>query len=335
VQASFALQAGISKMNSLQLEKIGSLKLRQAHIPEINSNEILLKVTHCSVCRTDAKMWERGQRDLVLPRILGHEICGISESGKRFVVWPGKACGQCRQCRRGAENLCREMQIMGFHKDGGFAEYAAVPESSLIPISDKLPGNIASLAEPLSCAINALEQAEVEKKDRVLIYGAGPVGLMTALAVRAAEAYPFVKEISLNKLVRSEVFRRQVGIECVTDVDNNTSDFDVVINAAPSRDTFLKGLADLRPGGCFCLFSGLTDDSPIPVSVINEIHYRQLGITGAYGCTREQMRSALKLLSDYKEDIRLLIDDHIELEDVPVVLPKILGGQALKFIVKL
>ncbi|QTA87646.1 alcohol dehydrogenase catalytic domain-containing protein [Desulfonema magnum] len=323
-------------MNSLQLEKIGSLKLKPSPLPEISSGEILLKVTHCAVCRTDAKMWERGQRDLVLPRILGHEICGVSEqSKKRFVVWPGKACGHCQQCRRGSENLCREMEIMGFHKDGGFAEYAAVPESSLIPVPDDLAGNIASLAEPLACTLNALEQAKVRKGDRVLIYGAGPVGLMAGLAAHAQKAFPFIKDISPEKLRRSADFQKQIRIENADASPDNPGGFDVVINAAPSQDTFLKGLSDLRHGGRFCLFSGLTDESPVPVAVVNEIHYRQLQVTGAYGCTRLQMKNALKLLSAYKDEMCLLIDDHIELAQVPAVLPKILEGQALKFIVKL
>jgi len=319
-------------MNALQLEKIGSLHLKETHTPETNPGEILLKVTHCAVCRTDAKMWERGQRDLVLPRVLGHEICGVSEeSGERFAVWPGIACGHCEECSRGAENLCREMQITGFHKDGGFAEYVAVPESSLIPIPDDLPGEIASLAEPLACAINGLRQIRVREGERILIYGAGPVGLLTGLTVRARNASPFIREIRPDRLTRSKVFRDRIGVTCAE--DSKEDRFDAAINAAPSSDTFSQGLSALRRGGRFCLFSGLTDDQPIPVSVVNEIHYRQLRIAGAYGCTAAQMKAALNVLADHKNDVKLLIEDHITLEQVPNILPKILAGEAFKFVV--
>ncbi|MCP4104625.1 MAG: alcohol dehydrogenase catalytic domain-containing protein [Desulfobacteraceae bacterium] len=320
-------------MISLQLEKIGSLKLKKKPVPEANPGEILLKVSHCALCRTDAKMWERGQRDLVLPRILGHEICGFSEtSGKRFVVWPGKACGYCKQCKAGAENLCREMQIMGFHKDGGLAEYAAVPESSLIPIPDDLPGDIASLAEPLACTINAIQQAKVKTEDRVLIFGAGPVGLLMGLAVHTQEAYPFIRDINPDRFIQSEKFCNKIGIQC--DSEQSESGFDAVINAASSTDTFLNGIPELNDAGCFCLFSGLTDNNPIPASLINEIHYRQLTITGAYGCTGLQMEKAVKILSDNKNKVKLLIEAHIRLENVSPVLPGIAAGQALKYIVE-
>ncbi len=322
-------------MNSLQLEKIGSLKLKKTPVPKPNPGEVLLKVSHCTLCRTDAKMWERGQRDLVLPRILGHEICGFSEaSGKRFVVWPGKACGYCKQCKTGTENLCREMQIMGFHKDGGLSEYVAVPESSLIPVPDDLPGDIASLAEPLACAINALQQAKAKAGDRVLIFGAGPVGLLMALGVHAQGAYPFIREINPDRFIQSEKFCNKIGIKCDSEQSGSGSGFDAVINAASSTDTFLNGIPELNDAGCFCLFSGLTDDKPIPVSLINEIHYRQLRIVGAYGCTGPHMEKAVKILSDNKNEVKLLIQGHIRLENVSLVLPEIAAGKALKYIVE-
>jgi len=125
-------------MNSLILEKIIAFNYQKIPIPAVSSDiafgvgsgEIFLKITHCAVYKTDARMWKIGQRDLVVPRILGHEICGYETDGrKRFVVWPNKACGTCVQCKQGMENLCEMMEITGFYKNGGFAEYVAVQKS--------------------------------------------------------------------------------------------------------------------------------------------------------------------------------------------------------------
>ncbi len=111
-------------MKSLQLVKTGSLVRKDIPIPVPGADETLLNVTRCAICRTDAKMWGKGHRDLIMPRVLGHEICGIDEkTGRRYALWPGKACGCCGQCRTGSENLCSSMRITGFHTDGGFAEY--------------------------------------------------------------------------------------------------------------------------------------------------------------------------------------------------------------------
>ena len=320
-------------MNLLQLEKTGSLKLKQGPVPKAGNDEVIVKVTHCALCRTDAKMWKSGQRDLVLPRVLGHEICGvIKECKKSFVVWPGSACGHCRQCKAGRENLCSKMKILGFHKDGGLAEYVVAPKSSLLPVPDNLPGDVACLAEPLSCTINALEMANVSAGEKVLIYGAGPVGLMAALAVKAQGAYPFITDINNARLTMTENFQNKAGIAGA--VKASGPDFDVVINAAPSLDTFVKGIDNLISGGCFCIFSGFTDKDSVSCAVINEIHYRQLKVVGAYGCTRRQMEKALIILGKYKDEVKLLLEGHIVLEQVSSVLPKILAGRALKYVVE-
>ena len=317
-------------MKALRLKDIGALELAEIEIPRADGDRTLLKVTHCAVCRTDAKMWRIGHRDLVLPRVLGHEICGFSEKlGRRAVVWPGRACGRCDPCLGGLENLCREMRIIGFHEDGGFAEVVRVPESSLVEIPDDLPGDVAALSEPLACALNALRQARVAAGDDVLIYGAGPVGLLTALAVRARGARPFLKEINPRRLRQIEPFRRRIGAGLF-----ETRTYDVVFNAAPSTDAFTDGLARLKAGGRFCLFSGLTDDGSAPAAVLNEIHYRQLRVSGAYGCTRSQMESALKILSAFKREAARLIEARVPLAAVPSVLPAILEGLALKTVVE-
>ena len=321
-------------MKSLELEKIGSLKLISKPLPEAGPDESLLRVTHCAVCRTDAKMWKMGQRDLVLPRILGHEICGYTETGgKRYVVWPGKSCGNCKQCKTGFENLCDSMEITGFHRNGGFAEFISVPKSGLIPIPDDLDGAIACLAEPLACTINAIEQAEVIPEDDVLIYGAGSVGLLMALSVKAKGANPFLVEIDTEKLIRSRIFQNLIGIKA--SLNFRRSDFDTVINAASAYDIFENGMYKLRKGGSFCLFSGFTGGNTVSVNLINEIHYRQLKITGAYGCTRTHMEKAVKILLNYKNELTFLIENTIKIEQVPFVMPKVLSGKFFKFVVKL
>lgn len=87
-------------------------------------------VLRCAICRTDAKMWDQGHRDLVFPRVLGHEMVVADAHGQRYIVWPGKSCRTCGFCKTGRENLCEEMKITGFHHDGGFAGQALLPADS-------------------------------------------------------------------------------------------------------------------------------------------------------------------------------------------------------------
>jgi len=319
-------------MRSLVLEALRRLTLAESPRRAPNPGDAVLKVTHCSVCRTDAKAWLMGHRDLSLPRVLGHEIAGVREgSGDRFVAWPGKACGTCPDCCDGHENRCPRMSILGFHRDGGFAEYVSVPESALIPIPPSLPGHLACLAEPLACTLNALEAAGMSSGKSVLVFGAGAVGLMMAMAARAMGAVAFLSERDSEKYARSAEFRSAVGVR--THSGSSAPKLDISVNAAPSLDAFSEGLNALKPGGCFCHFSAFVDDSPVPLACVNDIHYRELRVAGAYGCTRRQMGDALRLLDKHRDQAELLIEETIALERVPDVMSAILAGQTLKFVV--
>lgn len=321
-------------MKALQLDTTGRPRIVDVPGPEAKDGETLVRVTHCAICRTDAKMSEKGHRDLSLPRILGHEICGEEVlGGTRCVVWPGHACGSCEPCVRGEENLCPRMRILGFHRDGGLAESVAVPKSSLIPVPSEIPSHLACLAEPLACTLNALELTRLSSGERLLIYGGGPVGLMMSLAARVKGAHVTLAEPDAPKLARSRAFRDRLNVEgCV---EFNESRFHAAVNAAPSARTLEDGLPRLRPGGTFCLFSGLTDALTVPSFLLNEIHYRQLKIVGAYGCTRKQMGEALSLIQKHGDSLELLVERVIGLDHSLEALKNVLSGKSMKIVVRL
>ncbi len=137
----------------------------------------MLLVTVTGACRTDLKLIRVEHRNLVLPRIPGEEAVGtISELGvdvkkcflnQRVYVYPGTSCGYCKQYLASASNLCREMQILGFHRDGGFAEYVLTPNKSLIALLDNITDAEAVFAEPLSCCLNGIEQVKLKKMNQL------------------------------------------------------------------------------------------------------------------------------------------------------------------------
>lgn len=327
------LQAAI--MKALVLKELKNIRIADIKTPDCSGSGMLLKVITCSICRTDAKMWSQGQKDLVIPRVLGHEICGQSlNSDERFVVWPASTCNKCYYCKNGAENLCRNIQVIGFHRDGGFAEYISVPKESLIKISEKIPPEIACMTELMASAINAIEQVNLQKNQKVLIYGGGPAGLLLGLACLYYHAAPFILEKNPEKIKLVAHFCKKTDIP-ISDTATSFDKFDVAINAAPDSTTFLDGISKLNAGGKYCLFSGFTKNVPIPTDLLNEIHYRQLTIVGAYGSTKRQMEIALKIFENNPQIIKLLIHRIIKLEDVPFVLSEVLLGQALKYVVNL
>jgi 2-desacetyl-2-hydroxyethyl bacteriochlorophyllide A dehydrogenase len=323
-------------MKALVLEEIKNLCLVDMEIPVCGEAEVLLKTSYCSVCRTDAKMWFQGQRDLVLPRVLGHEICGQTiDSEVQYVVWPASICHKCSYCRAGAENLCVNIEVIGFHRNGGFAQYIKVPKESLIKVPKTVPPEIACMTELLSAAVNAIEQVALQKNQRVLIFGGGAAGLMLGLACKFFGADPFVVEKNSKKREKARPFCKNANIYLPETCDAVWESFDVVINAAPDPNTLSEGLFKLKSGGKFCLFSGFTKNADLSSDLLNEAHYRQLTIIGAYGSTKRQMKIALKILEANVQTVELLIHKIIDLESVPLVLSEILQGQALKYVIDL
>ena len=132
-------------------------------IPQPDKGEVVIRLERCGICRTDRKAYHTGQRDLHMPRVLGHEIAGTIVSvdstvntyqkGMRVAVHPGIFCGTCETCMTGKDQLCEAMQILGFHLDGGFQEYCLIPATGvkqgvILPLPDSLSFAKAVLAEP-------------------------------------------------------------------------------------------------------------------------------------------------------------------------------------------
>jgi threonine dehydrogenase-like Zn-dependent dehydrogenase len=318
-------------MKALFLKEKNHLSFENIPKPIKRNGERVLKVSFCSICRADSKMWKNGHRDLVLPRVLGHEISGIcEETGERFVVWPGLSCGTCPQCLSGSENLCKEMKITGFHRDGGFAEFVSAPEKSLVPVPDSLPLEIASLAELMACGINAFEQLpEPDKISKALIVGGGSAGLMTAFAFASHGIDAKVLEKNPEKIQKSKDFTDKSGIEIEKDFEDS---FDAAVNAASSPKALSDAIIKVSSGGSVVFFSGLSEN--IPVKTFNEIHYKQLNVYGAYGCKKNQMEQAVKLLDQNSEAFKFLIERRVKLEDVPDIMPLVESGKHLKFTIE-
>jgi L-iditol 2-dehydrogenase len=321
-------------MEALILTGKEKLEFVERELPVPEDHEIAVRVAVAAICRTDAKMWRAGHRDLVMPRVLGHEVCGaIDEApGRLFAVWPGSSCGSCSACRSGRENLCPEMQITGFHRDGGFAEQLIARRSSLLEVPKEVSAPMAALAEPLACAIHGVKQSCARRADRVLIYGAGTLGILLAVAAINRGTNVVMTDPDEKKLARSAAFRSRYAIDAGSPAADDR--FDIVFNAASAAETLASGIQRLVPGGRFCLFSGLGSVPDNPAASFNELHYRELELVGSYGCTREDMRDALRLLARYSQDLGFLLERTIRLEDVPAVMQEVLAGKGFRQIIE-
>lgn len=319
----------------LILEKSGSLKLDESpNIPEPDKDSVVLKVICCAICRTDAKMWQQGHRDLLLPRVLGHEISGIDEaSGKMYAVWPGQACGVCDYCMAGRENLCEEMKIIGFHSDGGFSSHVKVPKKSLISVPKNLSPELITFAEPAGCVINALHMLKPQSGQRAIVYGGGVVGMIAALMLHGKGCKVTVVEQSEEKIrLLAELASKNDIVLCKDTVE---ADYDLAMNCCASHIAFSLCITKLRKGGKLGFFSGLSKNEEIDTNLLNLIHYKELVISGSYGPKSSDMAEALTFCHEHQNGVALLIERIVGPLEVEPLLPSILEGQRLKCIVKM
>jgi L-iditol 2-dehydrogenase len=300
-------------MKAIMVERIGDFRICDVPVPHPKAGEVLLEVSVTGLCRTDLKLIRTGHRDLVLPRIPGEEVVGVVvetgpgvkgfRKGARYYVYPGLACGACEPCRSGAENLCTSMEIMGFHRDGGFAEYVVTPAKSLIPVPHDISDEEAVFAEPLSCCLNALGLSRITEGETIGIWGAGPAGILLARAAAARGAVPFN--------IDPDEKRATFAGGSVTP-PNRT--FDVCVVAVGSREAYEEALSHLRPRGRLVVFSGLPYENSMVMTDFNRLHYLEQTVVGAYGCSFRHGGQALVYIESGAVVVRDLISHRMDFD---------------------
>jgi L-iditol 2-dehydrogenase len=182
------------------LSATGRIEIREVDRPQLGPDDVLIKTTHAGVCGSDLHAFKGKHPFRKPPVILGHELAGTVvecggdtrgfSPGDRVTVMPVLACGTCRLCRMGRENICLNKRVPGVRGWlGAFAEYAVAKASVTFGIAQATPLELAVLAEPLAVGVHAVtRQAHIEPDGRVLVLGGGTIGILTALAARAAGA---------------------------------------------------------------------------------------------------------------------------------------------------
>lgn len=302
-----------NNMQAIVIHRIGAFEIEDVPLPVPAQHEVRVQVAVTGLCRTDLKIIEHGHRDLTLPRIPGEEVVGIVDAvgpqtdvswlGARVYLYPGTACGTCPQCLAGADNLCRGMQIMGFHRDGGFASHVVAPVKSVLRIPDKLSFEDAVFAEPLSCCLNALERAELKAGERVAIWGAGPAGTLLARAAKQRGAE--VVQVEPDKARRE----RANAVVMLTAHER----FDVCIPAVGSLEAYNQAIASLAPRGRLVAFSGLLPGGEPSNLSINSIHYLEQRVVGAYGCAFRHGEEAIQMIASGAIPVADLISHRLPL----------------------
>ncbi|WP_240898686.1 zinc-dependent alcohol dehydrogenase [Kocuria sediminis] len=172
------------------------LENQQVPLPEPHDGRAVIRVEYTGLCGTDFSILHGTHPRAQAPLIMGHEITGVVETaaptgpaaGTRVTVEPLISCGTCSACRSGATHVCRRLGLYGIDEPGSLAEYVALPPEALVPIGPDVPVLEAALAEPLAVAVHAVARSGLTGGEQVMVFGAGPIGMLTALVARHAGA---------------------------------------------------------------------------------------------------------------------------------------------------
>ncbi|WP_422769023.1 zinc-dependent dehydrogenase [Plantactinospora sp. WMMC1484] len=341
-------------MKAVRFHAPGDVRISDVPEPTPGPGDVKIRVRNCSTCGTDVKISKFGHHHIHPPRVMGHEIAGeVVEAGADVTGWAtgdrvqviaAIPCGQCAECRRGRMTVCPNQESMGYHYEGGFAQYLVVPAKVLaVDGLNRIPDGLgfaeASVAEPLACVLNGQELARVGDGDDVVVIGSGPIGCLHVRLARArGAARVFLVELNRERLEMAAALVRPDAAICGAEVDpidevlklTDGRGADVIITAAASGAAQEQAVQMAARQGRISFFGGLPKDKPIISLDSNLVHYRELTIVGANGSSPAHNAEALRLIAGGAVPVSDLITHRLPLDGAIDAFGVVARGEAIK-----
>lgn len=284
--------------------------MEEVPLPEVGPTDVLIKIGKTAICGTDVHIynWDQwAQKTIPIPMVVGHEffgvIAGVGSAATKYK--PGTrvsgeghiVCGICRNCRAGRGHLCHNSLGVGVHRPGAFAEYLAIPEYNVFAIPNDVPDEIAAIFDPFGNAVHTALSFDLVGED-VLVTGAGPIGIMSALVA---------KEVGARKVVITDInpsrldLARRLGVEHVVDAScqqlsqvmadiGMSEGFDVGLEMSGSASAFRDMIDAMNNGGKIAVL-GI---APAAFEIDwNKVIFKMLTLKGIYG--REMFETWYKM----------------------------------------
>ncbi|WP_244632381.1 NAD(P)-dependent alcohol dehydrogenase [Microbacterium sp. Se63.02b] len=329
-------------MRASVLVRAGELTVETRPVPVPLPDQVIVRVNAVGICGSDVHYFHEGRiGDFVVeePLVLGHESGSDRRGrrrrrrlprGERVSIEPQRPCRVCEFCRSGRYNLCPRIEFYATPPiDGAFAEYVAISNDFAYTVPDAVSDDAAALMEPLSVAIAAIQKAGVRPGSRVLITGAGPIGIVTAQTARAFGAAAIV--ISDPMAERREVALRFGATEAVDPASGPLgTGYDAFIDASGSPVAVKQGISALKPGGVAVLVGMGADEIALPVSTIQN---RELVVTGIFRYANT-WPTAIQLVASGAVDLDALVTGSFGIREVREALDSASHPSTLKSIVR-
>jgi L-iditol 2-dehydrogenase len=311
---------------------VGDVRLEERPVPEPGPREVLVEVRSVGVCGSDVHYYEQGRIGhfvVEAPLVLGHEASGVVvvvgsqvdqlSVGQRVAMEPGVPCLHCLQCRSGRYNLCPDVRFFATPPiDGAFASYVTIHADFAFPVPDTLSDDAAALIEPLSVGVWACRKAGVTPGDRVLVTGAGPIGLLAMQVARAFGA----EDVTITDVnpYRLEVARRTGATRALDVREEPLSEAvdgaDVLLECSGVAAVIADGIRALSPAGRAVLVGMGGDEVPLPLTTVQA---KELTVTGTFRYANTYP-AAIALAASGRIDLDALVTGHFALAEAEAAL---------------
>lgn len=309
----------------------GHVEIQQRPVPSPGPGQVLVEVGAVGVCGSDVHYFTEGRIGSFVveePLVLGHEAMGVvvacgpgvsvPRPGTRVALEPGVPCRRCQACRSGHYNLCPDVKFFATPPvDGAFARYVAHDADFAHPVPDNLSDDAAALIEPLSVGVWAAWKARLAVGDRVLVTGAGPIGLVCAAVARAGGAAEVVvSDVVPERLALAARFGATSTVDAAN-VHGPGAGYDVLVECSGNEVALDQGLSALRPAGR-AVVVGMSPHThvPLPMSVVQT---REIELTGTFRYANTYP-AAIELAASGAVDLDGLVTGHYRLDQVAEAL---------------
>lgn len=316
-------------MKTVVIEKPGDISVKEDMIPECPAGEALLKVRYCGICGADVSSYTGNQPFTTYPRIPGHEfsaeIVEIADNerglkaGDYVTCNPYFNCGTCYSCERGFVNCCTDNQTMGVQRDGSFSQYITMPIDRIIS-GEGLSLKELALIEPFAISYHALSRTGIEPTDRILIIGAGPIGLFALISAKMRGATVYVSDVLEGRLEAALDYGADGVINVAEDdLMNRVNEitggkgFDVCVEACGSSSTFLNCIDAVAFAGSIILIGNGKTETKFLHSVLLK---KELNIYGSRNAYTKDFKSLIQLVSSKKVDLLKMVSKVYSIDEV-------------------
>jgi 2-desacetyl-2-hydroxyethyl bacteriochlorophyllide A dehydrogenase len=314
-----------------------ALELVDRPAPDAAPGEVLVRMRRVGLCGTDYHIFAGNQPFLSYPRVMGHELAGEIAAvpdgsalriGQRVTINPYLACGTCIACRKGKPNCCTRIAVLGVHVDGGMQELIAVPEHAVIA-ADDLSLEQAAMVEFLAIGAHAVARAALVPGDRILVAGAGPIGIAVALFARLDGAQVTIIDTRASRLDHA---RTRLGFDDVVTVDEAIGDtlsartggdfFDCVFDATGNIHAMRAGLGYVANGGRYVLVSVVPDDL---IFADPEFHRRETTLIASRNALSSDFNRVLAAIRSGDIPTDALHTHSVDADDLPGRMPQLIA----------